>query len=89
LSAHFYAGLTIFTVGLVKKLVFADQIAAVVDAAYKSDMLSAPAAWLAIYGFSMQVCCDFSGHANMSIGLALVIGIGCLTIFCGPLAPSR
>ena len=34
LSAHFYAGLAIFTMGLVKKLVFADQIAGVVDAAY-------------------------------------------------------
>ena len=49
LSAHFYAGLAIFTVGLVKKLVFADQIATVVDAAYKADVISAPAAWLAIY----------------------------------------
>jgi hypothetical protein len=33
LSAHFYAGLAIFTVGLVKKLVFADQISSVVLAA--------------------------------------------------------
>ncbi len=75
LSAHFYAGLAIFTVGLVKKLVFADQIAAVVDAAYKADVLSAPQAWLAIYGFSMQIYCDFSGYTDMAIGLALVIGI--------------
>ena len=75
LSAHFYAGLAIFTAGLVKKLVFADQIAAVVDAAYKADVLSAPQAWLAIYGFSMQIYCDFSGYTDMAIGLALVIGI--------------
>jgi alginate O-acetyltransferase complex protein AlgI len=75
LSAHFYAGLAIFTIGLVKKLVFADQIAAVVDAAYKADVLSAPQAWLAIYGFSMQIYCDFSGYTDMAIGLALVIGI--------------
>jgi alginate O-acetyltransferase complex protein AlgI len=75
LSAHFYAGISIFTVGLVKKLVFADQIATVVDAAYKADVLSAPAAWLAIYGFSMQIYCDFSGYTDMAIGLALVIGV--------------
>ena len=75
LAAHFYAGLAVFTVGLVKKLVFADQIAAVVDAAYKSDVLSAPTAWLAIYGFSMQIYCDFSGYTDMAIGLALLIGI--------------
>jgi alginate O-acetyltransferase complex protein AlgI len=70
LSAHFYAG-----VGLVKKLVFADQIAAVVDAAYKSDVLTAPSAWLAMYGFSMQIYCDFSGYTDMAIGLALIIGM--------------
>jgi alginate O-acetyltransferase complex protein AlgI len=74
-TAHFYAGLAIFTVGLVKKLVFADQIAAMVDAAYKADVLSAPAAWLAIYGFSMQIYCDFSGYTDMAIGIALLIGI--------------
>ena len=54
-----------------KKLVFADQIATVVDAAYKADVVSAPAAWLAIYGFSMQIYCDFSGYTDMAIGLAL------------------
>ena len=37
LSANFYAGLAIFTVGLVKKLVFADPIATVVDAAYATN----------------------------------------------------
>jgi alginate O-acetyltransferase complex protein AlgI len=75
LSAHFYAGLAIFTVGLVKKLVFADQIATVVDAAYKADVISAPTAWLAIYGFSMQIYCDFSGYTDMAIGIALIIGV--------------
>jgi alginate O-acetyltransferase complex protein AlgI len=75
LSAHFYAGIAIFTIGLVKKLVFADQIAAVVDATYKADVLTAPQAWLAIYGFSMQIYCDFSGYTDMAIGLALLIGI--------------
>jgi alginate O-acetyltransferase complex protein AlgI len=75
LSAHFYAGLAIFTVGLVKKLVFADQIAAVVDAVYKADVVTAPSAWLAIYGFSMQIYCDFSGYTDMAIGIALVIGV--------------
>jgi alginate O-acetyltransferase complex protein AlgI len=75
LSAHFYAGLAIFTAGLVKKLVFADQIAAFVDTVYRTDAISAPTAWLAIYGFAMQIYCDFSGYTDMAIGVALVIGI--------------
>ena len=65
----------IFTIGLVKKLVFADQIATVVDAAYKADVINAPTAWLAIYGFSMQIYCDFSGYTDMAIGIALIIGV--------------
>ena len=75
LSANFYAGLAIFTVGLVKKLVFADPIAAVVDAAYTTNALNAPTALMAIYGFSMQIYCDFSGYTDMAIGLAMLIGI--------------
>lgn len=66
----------IFTCGLVKKLVVADQIAAAVDAVYKSP--AAANAWeslLAIYGFSVQIYCDFSGYTDMAIGLALVLGV--------------
>jgi alginate O-acetyltransferase complex protein AlgI len=67
----------IFTMGLVKKLVFADSIAGVVDAIYLQDggTLSAPSALLAIYGFSVQIYCDFSGYTDMAIGLALLLGV--------------
>src|SRR5207253_6447924 len=62
--------------GLVKKLVFADPIAEVVDAIYRqSGAVSAPAALLAIYGFSIQIYCDFSGYTDMAIGLALMLGV--------------
>jgi alginate O-acetyltransferase complex protein AlgI len=76
LDARFAIGFLIFTAGLVKKLVFADQIAAIVDAIYAADATpSGPAALLAIYGFSMQIYCDFSGYTDMAIGLALIIGV--------------
>jgi len=69
--------LAIFTVGLVKKLVFADQIADVVDAIYRQggSLASGPVALLAIYGFSVQIYCDFSGYTDMAIGLALLLGV--------------
>jgi MBOAT, membrane-bound O-acyltransferase family len=68
--------LAIFTVGLVKKLVFADQVAEVVDHVFNSGNAtpSAPDALLAIYGFSLQIYCDFSGYTDMAIGLALFLG---------------
>jgi alginate O-acetyltransferase complex protein AlgI len=68
--------LAIFTFGLIKKLVFADQVAELVDAVYGADgPISGPAALLAIYGFSVQIYCDFSGYTDMAIGLAMMIGI--------------
>jgi len=76
LHARFYIGLLIFTVGLVKKLVFADTISGFVDPIYSADAApSAAQALLAIYGFSAQIYCDFSGYTDMAIGLALLIGI--------------
>jgi D-alanyl-lipoteichoic acid acyltransferase DltB (MBOAT superfamily) len=76
MSGRFAAGLAIFTVGLVKKLVFADKIAGVVDQTYAmAGPPDAAAALLAIYGFSMQIYCDFSGYTDMAIGIALIIGI--------------
>ena len=66
----------IFTLGLVKKLVFADPIAEVVDAGYRlGSSVSAPGALLAIYGFSVQIFCDFSGYTDMALGLALLLGV--------------
>jgi alginate O-acetyltransferase complex protein AlgI len=69
-------GAAIFTIGLLKKLVFADQIGRTVDAIYAShDVLSAWEYWLAIYGFSAQIYCDFSGYTDMAIGLAYVLHV--------------
>jgi alginate O-acetyltransferase complex protein AlgI len=76
LAPPFTLGCAIFTIGLVKKLVFADQIAPVVDNAYAhAGMPSGPEAVLAIYGFSMQIYCDFSGYTDMAIGLAILLGV--------------
>ena len=71
----FTAPLAIFTLGLVKKLVFADQLSPVVTATYAQDATgSSLAALLAIMGFAVQVYCDFSGYTDMAIGLAAMLG---------------
>jgi alginate O-acetyltransferase complex protein AlgI len=72
----FTPALAIFTLGLVKKLVFADQLSPMVTATYAQDAtVGAPAALLAIIGFAVQVYCDFSGYTDMAIGLAAMLGI--------------
>ena len=69
------AAILVFTVGLIKKLVFADQIAAVVDRVYGGGAYNAADALLAMVGFSVQIYCDFSGYTDMAIGLAMLLGI--------------
>jgi D-alanyl-lipoteichoic acid acyltransferase DltB (MBOAT superfamily) len=80
--------LAIFTLGLVKKLVFADQIAEVVDTAYAGSWDNAALALFALYGFSVQIYCDFSGYTDMAIGLALMLGIRLPTNFLRPYAAA-
>jgi alginate O-acetyltransferase complex protein AlgI len=66
----------LFTVGLAKKLIVADQIAPAVDAVYAGQgTLTGWYYLLAVYGFSVQIYCDFSGYTDMAIGLALALGI--------------
>ena len=80
-------GLTIFTVGLVKKVVFADSIGGVVDTAFAApgelDLLTC---WLAILGFTVQIYCDFSGYTDMAIGSAVMLGVRLPTNFDRPYA---
>ncbi len=78
-------GLAIFSIGLLKKLVFADPMAEVVDAVYSApDKHSAADYLLAIYGFALQIYCDFSGYTDMAIGVALAIGVRLPTNFLHP-----
>ena len=70
-------GITIFSIGLLKKLVFADQIAGVVESVFdhnRGDITSIEYL-IAIYGFAMQIYCDFSGYTDMAIGAALLLGV--------------
>lgn len=85
LDARFLTGAAIFTLGLVKKLVFADQIAAVVEPVYASGAAPSGFAYLlAVYGFSAQIYCDFSGYTDMAIGLAYILRIRLPTNFLRP-----
>ena len=76
LDAGFLAGVAIFSVGLVKKLVFADPMSTAVNAAYAATgQPTAVDYGLAFYGYSLQIYCDFSGYTDMALGLALLLGI--------------
>lgn len=89
LDARVLLGVSLFTLGLVKKLIFADQIAAAVEPVYAGAVgLTAWHYLVAIYGFSVQIYCDFSGYTDMAIGLAYLLRIRLPTNFLRPYAAT-
>jgi alginate O-acetyltransferase complex protein AlgI len=89
LKARVVFGLAIFSVGLVKKVVFADQVSEVVDKVYAVGATPTLVEyWLALYGFALQIYCDFSGYTDMAIGAALIIGVRLPTNFRSPYAAA-
>jgi alginate O-acetyltransferase complex protein AlgI len=68
--------IAIITLGVIKKVIVADQLALMVDAAYAApDRIDAWTVLVAIYGFSGQIYCDFSGYTDIAIGVAKLIGV--------------
>ena len=72
-------GLTIFTLGLVKKIWIADPLATIAtplfDAARDGQILTTIEAWSAALFYTFQLYFDFSGYSDMAIGAARLFGI--------------
>lgn len=72
---RFSAGMRIFVIGLAWKVLLADQIAPIADAAF--DQMSAPGlieAWLGVYAYAMQIYFDFGGYSAMAVGIGVMMG---------------
>ncbi|MCR5568305.1 MAG: MBOAT family protein [Paludibacteraceae bacterium] len=72
----FKLGVKRFIIGLSKKVLIANTLAAVVDKVYGMDLdfLSTGAAWLGAILYPLQLFFDFSGYSDMAIGLGLMFG---------------
>ncbi len=70
------SGLTLFGVGLIKKVLLADQIAPWAEHGF-SHVAGTPflEAWSVALAYSMQLYFDFSGYSDMAIGLGILFGI--------------
>jgi alginate O-acetyltransferase complex protein AlgI len=69
-------GVFLITAGLFKKAIISDYISSnFVDRIFDNPGLySGIENLLAVYGYSLQIYCDFSGYSDMAIGIALLIG---------------
>lgn len=76
ISSRWRAGIFLFSIGLLKKVLIADPIAEIVDPWVGTmKTLNGVQAAMALLGFSFQIYFDFSGYSDMAIGLARLFGV--------------
>lgn len=69
------ASVTLFLIGLFKKVVIADSLALYIDPVFASPTeFNAFSVILAVVLFAIQIYCDFSGYSDMAIALARLLG---------------
>jgi len=72
-------GLSIFFLGLFKKVVLADSIAVHSSPVFKlaetGTALTFFESWAGMLGYTLQIYFDFSGYSDMAVGLAQMFGI--------------
>jgi D-alanyl-lipoteichoic acid acyltransferase DltB (MBOAT superfamily) len=79
------AGLQLIVWGLFKKVVIADNLAPVVDNAFRIAAYASPMELVvAVYFFAFQIYCDFSGYSDIAIGISLLFGIRLMENFRRP-----
>jgi alginate O-acetyltransferase complex protein AlgI len=63
-----------FAWGLCKKVLIADQVALLANAAFANGHPSGATAWVGALAYTVQIYFDFSGYSDMAIGLARMFG---------------
>ncbi|CDH46094.1 MBOAT family O-acyltransferase [Candidatus Contendibacter odensensis] len=77
--ANVAGGLTIFCIGLFKKIILADGISPYADAVFNAAetgvMPNFTEAWIGALAYTFQLYFDFSGYSDMAIGLSWMFNI--------------
>ena len=69
-------GISIFAMGLFKKVAIADKLAICANAAFShTESLTFLEAWIGALSYTFQLYFDFSGYSEMAIGLGLMFNL--------------
>ena len=78
-AEHIAVGLSIFVLGLSKKVLLADNISQYAtpafDAVRDGQVLTLLEGWVAATAYALQLYFDFSGYSDMAIGLSLMLNV--------------
>lgn len=77
----FTRGILFFGFGMAKKILLANPMGQVADAAFAAGSLGPHQAWTGVTAYAFQIYFDFSGYSDMAIGLGLMLGFEFLRNF--------
>lgn len=87
-STNLAIGIGLFSLGLLKKVVIADSLApyavAVFDGQTPIGALGQADAWYGAFAYTFQLYFDFSGYADMAVGISRMFGIALPCNFDSP-----
>ena len=86
----FSFGFSLFILGLMKKVMVADSFSPIVNHGYDNfHSLNAFTAWCTSFAYTFQLYFDFSGYADMAVGLGLFFGVSLPKNFNSPYKSSN
>lgn len=75
-AANFAIGLSIFTLGLAKKVLIADNLSPLAIPVFAAGATpTLIEAWIGVLAYTFQLYFDFSGYSDMAIGLSRLFGV--------------
>ena len=80
----FTRGVAFFSLGLGKKILLANPMGHVADAAFNAGTLPWHDAWYGVVAYAFQIYFDFSGYSDMAVGLGLMLGFAFMKNFDDP-----
>ncbi len=73
-----------FMAGFAMKVLVADSVAPLADAAFELQQPTMAEAWLGVSAYTIQIFFDFAGYSAMAVGLALMMGFRFIENFNNP-----
>lgn len=83
-SGQFTSGVLLFSMGFAKKILIANPVGEIADAAFRAESLSAGAAWWGALAYALQIYFDFCAYSDMAVGLGRMFGFEFLKNFHSP-----
>jgi alginate O-acetyltransferase complex protein AlgI len=82
--SRFSSGGLIFMIGFAKKILLANPMGHVADAAFNSANPLPLDAWVGVLAYAFQIYFDFCGYSDMAVGLGRMLGFEFLKNFDAP-----